>query len=102
MAMSSEGQLVRRLPTFHLGRIVATPGAIVALEFAGADALELLRRHANGDWGDLGVEDKRLNDEAILNGSRILSAYNLAGGERLWVLTEGDRSATTLLLPEEY
>ena len=61
----------------------------------------LLRRHMSGDWGDLPEEDKRENDQAILNCDRVVSAYNVAGG-RVWVITEYDRSATTVLLPSEY
>jgi hypothetical protein len=69
--------------------------------------LQLLARHVAGDWGDLSDEDKRLNDEALIDGSRLLSAYTLRSGVRVWVITEavgddGHRAATTLLLPDEY
>lgn len=87
---------------FQLGQIVATPGALVAIEFARANALELIRRHVSGDWGDLGDEDKQANEFALVNGSRLLSAYTLADGTRVWIITEADRSVSTILLPEEY
>ena len=87
---------------FTLGQIVCTPGAIQALEEAGHTASEFLVRHALGDWGDLCDEDKASNDEALADDLRILSAYRLNDGTRIWVITECDRSVTTVLLPEEY
>ena len=92
--------------TIELGQIVATPGAIQALHEADAGmglATHLLYRHSHGDWGDLDKEDCEANDRAAaLGDERILSAYNLDGGGRLWIITEWDRSSTTILLPEEY
>ena len=64
--------------------------------------MQFVARHAVGDWGELGDEDKRLNDRAVVEGSRILSAYTTKCGEKLWVITEADRSSTCLLLPDEY
>lgn len=95
------------MPKFELGKSVATPGALDALAEAGQAAGELLDRHLAGDWGDLDPEDVALNDAALIDGSRILSAYNLRTGIKVWVITEaadddGRREATTLLLPEEY
>jgi hypothetical protein len=92
---------------FSLGRIVATPGALEALQAAGQDAGEFLRRHVTGDWGDLDDEDRQANDAALIDGSRLLSAYVTRKGERIWVITEavndvGLRYCTTLLKPEEY
>ena len=87
---------------FELGRIVATPGALQALEAAEQQPAEFLDRHVQGDWGDLGTEDKQENEFSIQNGFRILSAYSTSAGEKIWIITEADRSATTLLLPEEY
>jgi len=97
---------------FPLGRIVATPGALQALEAAGQQPAQFLDRHVSGDWGELDEEDKRENEFSVRNGLRILSAYPLerlfsragttSGGDKLWIITEADRSATTLLLPEEY
>ena len=86
---------------FSLGRLMATPGAIQHLSEHDLSPLDLITRHINGDWGDLGVSDKKLNDEAISDGSRILSAYIVAG-EKLYVITEWDRSYTTVLMASEY
>jgi len=87
---------------FELGRIVATPGALQALEAAEQQPAEFLDRHVNGDWGDLDDEDKQENEFSVRNGFRILSAYTTSAGDKIWIITEADRSATTLLLPEEY
>lgn len=123
-ATSGPGQMPRatgpRGPLFPLGRVLATPGALHALAVAevhrghgarraGADApasdslvASLLARHVSGDWGQLDAEDQAANEQALAYGTRILSAYDLATGERVWIITEADRSATTLLLPSEY
>ncbi len=87
---------------FKLGRVVMTPGAITALAASNESPWTFLARHLAGDWGDLDAEDKGLNDLAVKGGSRIFSAYVTAKGARLWVITEADRSATTILLPDEY
>jgi hypothetical protein len=87
---------------FPLGKLLMTPGAIDALDQSGESALSFLRRHAAGDWGTVGGEDRKLNDEATINGSRILSAYLTTRGDRIWIISEADRSATTILLPDEY
>jgi hypothetical protein len=87
---------------FELGRIVATPGALQALEQAGQSPVEFLDRHVSGDWGELDDEDKRENEFSVHNSLRILSAYTTAAGDKIWIITEADRSATTLLLPDEY
>jgi hypothetical protein len=90
-------------PRFPLGTVVATPGAIAALLANGLSPAELLVRHSLGDWGDLEPDDRRANDQSLLNGTRLLSSYALPDGETsLWVITEWDRSSTTILLPEEY
>lgn len=91
-----------RTGLFTLGRLLGTPGALAAVEAAGGDLVQLLARHVSGDWGDLELCDKRLNDQDVHRGGRLLSAYTLKNGTRVWVLTEADRSATTVLLPEEY
>lgn len=92
-----------RKPLFPLGQVVATPDALAALEEANESAMPLLTRHQSGDWGDLCDEDRQLNDEAVDDGSRILSSYVLeATGHKVWVITEADRSSTTILLPENY
>ncbi len=88
---------------FPLDRLVATPGALALLRMrAGEDLLPaLLERHRSGDWGDVSPEDARENEVSLRYGFRVISSYRVAG-ERLWVITEADRSATTFLLPKEY
>jgi hypothetical protein len=88
--------------TFPLGRIVATPGALAALERANHSAALFLTRHAGGDWGELDRDDIAENEYSMAHGFRLLSSYTTAIGEKLWIITEADRSATTLLLPDEY
>ena len=87
---------------FELGQLVATPGALAALEAARTSPAELMGRHLMGDWGELDREDWAANDRALKGGERLLSAYTLPTGEKLWVITEWDRSATTVLTPDEY
>lgn len=89
-------------PRFSLGQVVSTPGALDALATAGGSAAELLERHVRGDWGELCEEDRRANEQALHHGSRLLSAYTLSSGVKVWIITEADRSVTTLLLPMEY
>jgi hypothetical protein len=88
--------------SFPLGQIVATPGALAALERANQSPAVFLSRHAEGDWGELDPTDIAENAFSIAHGFRLLSSYETEAGERLWIITEADRSATTLLLPEEY
>jgi hypothetical protein len=92
----------RLLSRFPLGRVVATPGALRALEEANQNPFEFLARHQAGDWGELCEQDKRENEFSVVNGFRILSAYRTRNNTKIWVITEADRSATTLLLPDEY
>ncbi len=87
---------------FPLGQTVATPDALATQEAAGQHPFLFLARHSRGDWGELCPADKRANDRALREGDRLLSAYKTSTGERLWVITEADRSATTILLPSEY
>jgi hypothetical protein len=87
---------------FPLGRIVATPGALRAIEQAGQEPAEFLDRHVNGDWGEVPDEDKQENEFSVEHGFRIISAYTTRLGEKIWIITEADRSYTTLLLPSEY
>ena len=87
-----------RLP---LGHVVATPGALDVVRSHSLDVVGLLHRHRAGDWGSVSEHDARANDRAVAHGTRVLSAYETAGG-RLWIITEADRSATTVLLPSEY
>ena len=89
-------------PLFQQGQIVGTPGALQAFIAAEKSPTELLARHQTGDWGDLCDEDKQENELSVENGFRIFSAYELKTGVKVWVITEWDRSVTTILLPEEY
>ena len=88
--------------SFPLGRLVATPGALDALAKAGHTPLDLVARHAANDWGEVDRHDWKANDKALAEGSRLLSAYTLPTKVKVWVITEADRSATTILLPSEY
>ena len=87
---------------FALGQTVITPGAEEALQIAGQTASEFLRRHMAGDWGELSDNDLKENELSLEQGFRLLSCYQTTKGERLWIITEADRSATTILLPIEY
>jgi hypothetical protein len=90
----NEGQLI--------GHLAATPGAIEALKESGQTPGFFLTRHVAGDWGEVDEEDWALNDLALVDGSRILSAYRTLKGKKLWIITEADRSSTVILLPSEY
>lgn len=87
---------------FALGLIDATPGALEAFRQAQTNGFEYLARHAQGDWGEVGTEDQQENELSVRAGFRILSAYTLKTGAKIWIITEADRSLTTFLLPEEY
>ena len=87
---------------FALGRTFITPGAEEALQIAGQTAIEFLRRHMSGDWGELSDEDAKENEFSLKEGLRLLSAYRTGKGQKIWIITESDRSATTILLPSEY
>lgn len=94
-------------PDFSIGKLLATPAALEALEEADVDIIDLIERHIAKDWGDLSDDDKRLNDGALHDGSRILSAYILPTDVKIWIITEAaddnrERAATTALLPSEY
>lgn len=89
-------------PRFPMGRPVITPAAQAALDEAGIEGVLLLTRHIHGDWGDLSVEDLAANELALLTGKRLLSNYVIPGGGKVWIITEADRAATTILLPDEY
>jgi hypothetical protein len=96
--------LILTLPSlaFPLGQLVATPGALQALDEAGQCLEAFLFRHASGDWGDLCEADRQENARALRQGGRLMSTYTLKSGQTLWIITEADRSVTTLLLPLEY
>jgi hypothetical protein len=85
---------------FPLGRLVITPAALEALD--SQDVTAAIRRHVTGDWGELDEEDRRENELSLQEGFRLLSAYTSQNGTRFWIITEADRSATTVLLPEDY
>lgn len=87
---------------FPLGQLLITPGALEALGESGELPTKFLQRHTRCDWGDLCDQDKQANDAALEEGTRIFSAYHTGVGEKVWVITECDRSATTILLPAEY
>jgi hypothetical protein len=84
-----------------LGKVVATPGALKLLSEMGEDLFGYIARHATGDWGELCAFDRRQNEIALRDGYRVLSSYDVPAG-RVWIITEADRSITTILLPEEY
>ena len=85
---------------FRLGRIVATPNALQSI--TQDDILLGIQRHQAGDWGSLTEDDHAANDRALAHGGRILSAYQATNGTKFWLITEADRSVTTILLPEDY
>lgn len=87
-------------PKFSLGQIVATPGVLAAV--SAEEISKALNRHANGDWGVMPEEDKKANDRALKGGDRIFSAYLSSNNVKFWIITEWDRSATTILFPEDY
>ena len=87
---------------FALGQTYITPGAEVALMISGQTAIEFLRRHMSCDWGELSDDDIAENELSLKQGFRLLSNYQTGKGQQLWIITEADRSATTVLLPSEY
>ena len=92
---------------FALGQIVATPDALEAIQNSGQTPDFFLQKHSSGDWGDVSQEDGHLNDQSVIDGSRILSAFRTLKGEKIWIITEGKddlhrRESTTILLPENY
>lgn len=102
--MSSDSN---RDPSFSLGRLLATPGALRAIEDSGQSPADFLSRHARRDWGCVSASDGRLNDTALDSGSRILSVYETRDGVRIWIITDaengdGHRESTTILLPQDY
>ncbi len=102
--MSSSKQVGR----FHLGTIVATPGSLEALKRNNMTGIELIARHIAGDWGELDAEDHKANEDSLKTGARLLSAYHLPDGTKIWIITDAEiddehhRQATTFLLPGEY
>ena len=95
-------QQISKQPAFELGQIVATPGALAALKKAEHQPGEFLTRHVNREWGDIPDEHRKENEYSLEHGFRLLSAYKTNAGDRLWIITEADRSVTTLLTPADY
>ena len=91
-------------PKFALGKIVATPAALERLVEAGADPSSLIHRHLVGDWGEIPHEDRKTNEYALANDERLMSVYLVGdvGSPKVWIITEADRSVTTILCPEDY
>jgi len=95
-------QQTSKSPLFSLGQVVATPGALAALEKAGQERQEYLTRRVHGDWGDLCEEECKENEYSLERGFQLLSSFRTTAGDCIWVVTEAHRSTTTLLLPEEF
>jgi hypothetical protein len=101
--MPTQTTILALFPLFLPGQIVATPAALELLERHRESPETFLRRHLEGDWGNLSPEDVETNNRAIKHGFRVMSSYALGpAGDKLWVITEADRSVTTLLLPGDY
>jgi hypothetical protein len=88
-------------PMFATGQLTATPRALVALEIAGQQPCDLLMRHMAGDWGVVDAIECRANDDAVAEGTQLLSAYPLDTGEIVCVVTSADRTSTCVMLPDE-
>jgi hypothetical protein len=95
-------QKTERKPLFDLGQLVATPGALAALEKSGQSPMDFLSRHVTGDWGEIPEEDRNENQFSLEKGFRLMSSYRTTANDVVWVITESSRSHTTLLLPSEY
>jgi hypothetical protein len=95
-------QKTERKPLFNLGQLVATPGALAALEKSGQSPMDFLSRHVTGDWGEIPDEDRKGNQFSLEKGFRLMSSYRTTANDVVWVITESSRSHTTLLLPSEY
>jgi hypothetical protein len=89
-------------PLSTLGHVVATPGALAAIEKSGQQPVDFLARHVSGDWGEIPAEQIKENKFSLQHGFRLSSAYHTTAGDKLWVIAEADRSSTCILLPEEY
>ena len=94
--------LVNEFSRVPLGQVVATPGALEALEQAGDSPAAFLKRHVTSDWGEVDEHNHQENDLSAQHGFSLLSAYAPSNGTKIWIITEADRSVTTLLLPSEY
>ena len=94
--------LPARTGLFELGELAATPNAMAAIITAGKKPNDFLVRHVAGDWSEMAEEDRATNSNAVLRGGRIFSSYAVSRDVRIWVITEADRSVTSILLPSEY
>ena len=92
----------RPIALFPIGQVVATHGALAVLDQYAINAMDLIKRHQSGDWGNVPPGDAEENKRSVENGWRILSSYAIGDDQNIWIITEADRSITTLLLPEEY
>ena len=102
MKLTKTPNFLPEICLFSLGQVVATPGALDLLDRTATNAHDLLMRHQHGDWGSVPPEDAEANTDSVVAGNRILSSYFLSPTEKLWIITEWDRSVPTLLLPDEY
>jgi hypothetical protein len=100
--MQTDQSIPNASPLFSLGQLLATPAALRLLANHGIQPITLLQRHSGGDWGDLDEHDRHQNHFALRAGLRILSSYRISDTDKVWIITEADRSCTTILLPEEY
>ena len=100
--MTTNQESTSNAPRFALGKLVSTPGALEAFAIAGQSPAEFLSRHVAGDWGQVDKADASENELSVKEGFRILSAYTLKSGTKIWIITEADRSSTCVLLPSEY
>ncbi len=88
--------------SFPLGQVLITPPVEAVLQEVGRNLQEFLDRHASGDWGDIDTDDWNANEEALTSGARLMSAFAVTEAQKIWIITEADRSATTILLPADY
>ena len=100
--LACRAYVIAAQPRFALGQLLSTPGALALMQQNEVDPLTLLQRHVHGDWGVICPDDAQANEAALQYGDRVLSSYLLPSGGVIWVITEGDRSMTTCLRPDEY
>jgi hypothetical protein len=93
---------IREKKSFPLGKVLITPPAEAVLQEAGRTFQEFLEKHASGDWGEIDADDWNANEEALASRGRVMSVYAVTDKQKVWIITEADRSATTLLLPDDY
>ena len=93
---------IREKKSFPLGQVLITPPAEAVLQEAGRTFKDFLDRHASGDWGEIDVDDWNANEEALTSGARLMSVYAVTETQKVWIITESDHSATTILLPDDY